>query len=235
VATGTPGDVLPGSLLGRVGLLLLGSLIASVCYALTIRAGLGLGPLYVLQDGIARQAGIAIGTSVILTGFAFVLVATALRSWPGPGTLALPVLGGVTLDALLPDIPVLHGWPLRMGTVLWATWMMALAGAMMIRASVGIAAYDAVMLGLRRLFGRPLGPTRLAMEMTALAGGWLLGGSVGLGTAITGLLIGPGIQFWLRVIGGPTSALADNTRQDPLQTQSSFRHRPERQGKRSTA
>jgi len=89
-------------------LLLAGSLISTVCYAVTIRAQLGLGPLYVLQDGIARHADIAIGTSVMLTGFALAFVAAALRSWPGPGTLMLPLLGGVTLDALLPHVPVLH-------------------------------------------------------------------------------------------------------------------------------
>jgi uncharacterized membrane protein YczE len=82
---------------------------------------------------------------------------------------------------------------------------MALGGATMIRASVGVAAYDAVMLGLQRTFGHPLASIRLAMEATALALGWILGGSVGVGTVITGLLIGPGMQFWLRVFGKRSS------------------------------
>jgi len=198
----------PWSLPGRVALLLGGSAIATACYAVTIRAALGLGPLFVLQDGLSRHAGISIGTAVIVTGFAFIAVALVLRSWPGPGTLVLPVVGGVLLDALLPHLPALHGWPLRLGGVLVATWVMALGAAMMIRASVGVAAYDAVMLGLRRVFGRPLGATRLAMEATVLLAGWLLGGAVGVGTVITGLLIGPGIQFWLRLIGGPDARRA---------------------------
>ena len=80
---------------------------------------------------------------------------------------------------------------------------MALAGALMIRASVGVASYDAVMLGLRRLLGAPLSPIRLAMEAIALLAGWFLGGAIGVGTVITGLLIGPGIQFWLAIIGDP--------------------------------
>jgi len=199
------------SLPGRVFLLLAGSLISTICYAVTIRAGLGLGPLYVLQDGIARHAGITIGTSVIATGFALVLIAAALRSRPGPGTLALPLLGGATLDALLPHVPVLHGEPLRFAAVVAATWMMAFAGALMIRASVGVAAYDAVMLGLLRVLGRPLSPIRISMEITALGAGWLLGGSIGIGTVLTGLLIGPGIQFWLAVIGAPHPAFARAT------------------------
>jgi len=154
----------------------------------------------------------------MLVGFSLVLVAVGLRSWPGPGTLILPVLGGVTLDYLLPHLPVISGLPLRLASVLVASWMMALGGALMIRASVGVAAWDAVMLGLRRVLGRPLSLTRIAMEASVLAAGWLLGGSVGVGTVITGLLIGPGIQFWLRVL----------TRDRPLSGQASTTPSPAR-------
>ena len=194
------------SLPGRATMLVTGELVATLCYALTIKAGLGLGPLFVLQVGVARLAGIAIGTAVIVVGFALVGLSMSLRSWPGPGTLLLPVLGGLSLDAMLPHLPTLHGWLLRLATVVVATWVMALGGALVIRASVGVDAYDAVMMGLHRIVGRPLGPIRLAMEATALAAGWLLGGPVGVGTVITGLLIGPGLQFWMRVVGAPTGA-----------------------------
>ena len=189
-------------------MLVAGSAIATFCYAVTIRADVGLGPLFVLQDGLAIQAGIAIGTSVIIVGFALVLVALALRAPLGPGTLALPVLGGVMLDALLPHLPAIDGWPLQIASVVLATWIMALGGAMMIRASVGVSAYDAVMLGLQRVLRRPLAPIRLGMEAIVLAAGWMLGGSVGVGTVITGLLIGPGIQFWLAILGGSARAPA---------------------------
>ena len=194
------------SLPGRAGMLVAGELVATLCYALTIKAGLGLGPLFVLQVGVAKLAGIAIGTSVIVVGFALVGLSMSMRSWPGPGTLILPILGGLSLDAMLPHLPALHGWPLQLATVVVATWVMALGGALVIRASVGVDAYDAVMMGLHRIVGRPLGPIRLAMEATALAAGWLLGGPVGVGTVVTGLLIGPGLQFWMRVLGAPARA-----------------------------
>ena len=192
----------------RIVLLVAGSTLSTLCYAVTIKASLGLGPLFVLQDGLSRRLGIAIGTAVIVTGFGLVVVALALRPrpGPGPGTIVLPVLGGITLDAVLPYTPTLHGWPVRLAGVVLATWLMALGGALVIRASVGIAAYDAVMLGLRRVFGSALAPTRVAMESAALVAGWLLGGAVGIGTVVTGLLIGPGIAFWLRVLPGPDPA-----------------------------
>ena len=202
------GGTRSGAFAVRGTLLVAGSTLCTLCYAVTIKASLGLGPLFVLQDGLARQLGISIGTAVIVTGFAFVAMALALRSWPGPGTLVLPVLSGVTLDAILPHVPALHGLALELVAVLVATWLMALGAAMTIRASVGVAAYDAVMLGLRRVLGRPLGPTRLAMEATVLVAGWVLGGAVGLGTVITGLLIGPGIAFWVRIVGASNAPSA---------------------------
>jgi uncharacterized membrane protein YczE len=186
------------SLVGRGVLLFVGSSISAVAYAATIRAGLGLGPLFVLQAAVARHASIALGTSVTVLGFLFILIAMALRSWPGPGTLVLPVLGGETLDSVLPHVPAFHGWGLRLGIVVVATAAMGFGGALVIRASIGIDSYNSVMIGLLRFVRRPLTFVRLAMEVGALAAGWALGGPVGVGTLITGLLIGPTMQLWLR-------------------------------------
>lgn len=150
---------------------------------------------------MAQTTGMSIGHAVMLVGVGLVIAALSLRSWPGPGTVLLPFLGGWILDAVLPVTPVIPGVGLRVAVVVAATWVMALGGALVIWASFGIAAYDAVMFGLRRLTGRALAPIRLAMELTMLACGWLLGGTVGVGTVITAVLIGPGIQFWLRMLG----------------------------------
>jgi uncharacterized membrane protein YczE len=209
----------------RIAMLLAGSALSTVCYALTIRASLGLGPLFVLQDGLARVIGVAIGTAVIITGFGFLALALCLRSWPGAGTLLLPILGGVSLNALLPHTPSLPGWFLRVVAVVVATWMMALGGAMMIRASIGVSAYDAVMLGLHRILGRPLARIRLAMECTVLCIGWLLGGAVGVGTVMTGLLIGPGIQFWLHGFGSRPSPQVPSSWSGPINRRGLFSRR----------
>jgi len=115
--------------------------------------------------------------------------------------LVLPFLGGASLNAVLPWIPVIHGFAVRFMVVVVATWLMALGGVLVIRAAVGIDAYNAVMLGLQRVTRRPLAPVRIAMELSMLACGWLLGGEVGIGTVVTGLLIGPAMQWWLRVCG----------------------------------
>ncbi len=194
------------SLAARTGALGAGAFVSSVCYAVTIRAHLGLGPLYVLQAGVARQLGVTIGHGVMLVGVALVGVAIAMRWRPGPGTLALPFIGGGLLDWLLPHIGTIQGVGARLVAVAVASWFMGLAGALMIRAAIGFAAYDGIMVALGRISGCPLALIRLAMEATVLTAGWVLGGPVGVGTAMTGVLIGPAIQFWLRVLRTPTGA-----------------------------
>jgi uncharacterized membrane protein YczE len=75
---------------------------------------------------------------------------------------------------------------------------MAFGGALMVRAAIGFAAYNGIMLALHGRRGWPLAPIRLAMEATVFVVGALLGGAIGIGTVITGILIGPGLHFWLR-------------------------------------
>jgi uncharacterized membrane protein YczE len=195
-------------LLSRCAELVLGCAISTASYALTVRAGLGLGPLFVVQDGLSRHLGFSLGTAVMVVGAASVLVSSTLRAWPGPGTLVLPFLGGGLMDVLLPAVPTPHGVVVRMAAVIGATWLMALGGALVIGAALGPAAYDLVMLGLHRRVGGPIAAIRVGMELTMLACGWLLGGAIGLGTVVTGLLIGPSMHMWLAVLGRRRTAPA---------------------------
>jgi uncharacterized membrane protein YczE len=176
----------------------------------TIQAAIGLGPLYAFQDGIARHTGMTIGDAVMVTGVFFVFVALCLKTRPGVGTLVYPFLSGLSLNVMLPHLPHIHGWGLRLPAVVVATVFMAFGGALVFRAALGVSSYDSVMLGLHKVTGRPLAPLRLAMELTMLLAGWVLGGAIGVGTVLTGLMIGPGLQFWIRVLGGlpPTMAAA---------------------------
>jgi uncharacterized membrane protein YczE len=190
-------------------LLLCGSFVSTSCYAVTIRAGLGLGPLYAVQEGVARQAGTSIGHGVMIVGCALLVLALALRGPLGAGTIVLPFVGGTLLDLLLPRIPAISGVALRVAADVGASWVMALGGALIIQASVGIASLDAIMLAIHRLLRRPVVVVRGGMEFAMLVIGWAIGGSIGVGTVITGLVIGPALQFWLRRLSvGPPSAAA---------------------------
>jgi uncharacterized membrane protein YczE len=186
--------------IGRVALVVGGAAISAVAYTATIKADLGLGPLFAVQQGIAEHLHITLGHAVMVTGATLCVLAALMRRWPGPGTVALPFIVGVIVDAVLPHMPEVHGIVVRLLVVVAGTLLMTLGGAFVIRARIGAAAPDLCMLALSERTGRSNRAVRLAMEGSWLVTGWLLGGTIGVGTVITGLLIGPSLHFWIQVV-----------------------------------
>ena len=184
----------------RVGLVLGGAALSAACYALTIKADLGLGPLFAVQQGVAGHLDISIGRAVMVVGATLCCVAALLRQWPGPVTVALPFIMGALVDAILPHVPDINGLVLRLVVVVIATWFMCCGGALVICAKTGAAAPDLVMLALSRRTKFTNRSVRLGLEASWLVMGWLLGGTIGVGTVITGLLIGPALHFWLELL-----------------------------------
>jgi uncharacterized membrane protein YczE len=191
---------LPPRLANRVALVLGGAFISAVCYTATIKADLGLGPLFAVQQGVSEHLGISLGRAVMVVGGTLCVIAALMRMWPGPGTVSLPFIMGVMVDTVLPHMPDLNGRALRLIVVAVASWCMCLGGAMVIRARVGAAAPDLCMLALSERTGRTNRSVRLAMELSWLVMGWLLGGTIGVGTVMTGLLIGPALHFWIELL-----------------------------------
>ena len=189
----------------RVVLLFGGCFISAVCYALTIKADLGLGPLYAVQQGVARHLHITQGRAVMVTGSILCVIAASLRMWPGIGTVSLPFIMGSYLDWLGPHTPAPHGLVARLLVVVVASWFMALGGAIIIRGRVGAAAPDLCMLAVSQRTRRSNRAVRLCMEASWIAMGWLLGGTIGVGTVITGALIGPALHFWIELVTTPSS------------------------------
>ena len=56
------------------------------------------------------------------------------------------------------------------------------------------------MTGLRAKFGWPIWAFRALVEVTVLAIGWLLGGTVGIGTVLFAALIGPLVHIALPLL-----------------------------------
>jgi len=195
---------LPQRIPNRVALVLGGAFISAVCYTATIKADLGLGPLFAVQEGVSEHLDISLGRAVMVVGGTLCVIAALLRRFPGPGTVSLPFIMGVMVDTVLPQMPDINGLALRLIVVAIASWFMCLGGAMVIRAHVGAAAPDLCMLALSERTGRSNRSVRLALEVSWLALGWLLGGTIGVGTVMTGLLIGPALHFWIELLHSET-------------------------------
>jgi uncharacterized membrane protein YczE len=165
--------------------------------ALQVRSKLGLDPWDVFHQGIGNHVGLRIGTVLIIVGAAVLLLWIPLRQWPGLGTLSNVVLIGLSMNWSLDLLP--HSAPLgvRIGEMLSGIGLLAVATGMYIGASFGPGPRDGLMTGLARRTGRSIRLVRTGIEITVLAAGWLLGGTVGIGTVAFAVAIGPLAQIFL--------------------------------------
>ena len=165
--------------------------------AVMLEAALGLEPWGVLNEGVMEQTPLSFGAVVCLIGAAVLLLWIPLRQKPGVGTVANVILIGVAVDVTAPLIPDVDGYAAR--GLLLALGILAngLAGGLYIGAGLGPGPRDGLMTGLARRTGWPLRRVRTGIELVVLACGWLLGGTVGIGTVAYALAIGPLVQFFL--------------------------------------
>ncbi len=197
-------------LTARVVQLYVGLLLYGFSAALQVRAGLGLDPWDVFHQGIGRRAGLAIGTVVVIVGVLVLLAWIPLRQVPGLGTVSNAILIGVALNASLDVLPDIHTMIWRVLALVAAIVLCGVATGMYIGANFGPGPRDGLMTGLSRRTGHSIRLTRTAIEVSVLVAGWLLGGSVGIGTVLFALAIGPLTQVFLPIFdsaGRRTAAL----------------------------
>ncbi|WP_068878404.1 MULTISPECIES: YitT family protein [unclassified Phenylobacterium] len=177
--------------------LLLGLSLYGASMALMVRAGLGLDPWDVFHQGLAGRLGLSIGLVVNIVGAAVLLLWIPLRQWPGIGTIANVLVIGTAMDLSLLVLPELDGLPVRGAGLALAVVANGVAGALYIGAGLGPGPRDGLMTGLSRRTGWPIRRVRTGIELTVLAAGWLLGGTVGVGTVLYAFAIGPLVQAFL--------------------------------------
>lgn len=181
----------------RVIQLLVGLVLYGAGCAVMVQAGIGLDPWTVFAQGVSRQTGIGIGWVTNLLGFLILLLWIPLRQKPGIGTIANILVVGTSMQATLGFVPPVTGW-LAQGIVFLAgVVMVALASGLYIGANFGPGPRDGLMTGINARFGWPIWTARLTVEATVLLAGWLLGGTVGLGTVLFAVLIGPLVHLAL--------------------------------------
>ncbi len=180
----------------RLPRLLAGLVSCGVGFALMVLADLGLGPWEVLHQGISRHTGIPIGTVGILVGFVVLLGWAPLRQRPGVGTLSNVVLIGLTIDAVLVVAPQPEVTTIRWACLLVGVLLVGIGSGLYIGAGLGPGPRDGLMTGLAAR-GYSLRLVRTGIELGALVGGWALGGTVGVGTVLFALAIGPLVQLFL--------------------------------------
>jgi uncharacterized membrane protein YczE len=197
-----------GRLGRRLPQLYIGLLLYGVSLALMVRGDLGLAPWDVLHSGLIRHVPITLGQAVVLVSFVVLLLWIPLRESPGLGTISNAIVVGLSADATLALLDRPDAVALRLALMAGGVALCGLASAMYIGAQLGRGPRDGLMTGLARRTGRSLRLVRTGLEVAVVVIGLLLGGTLGLGTVLYALAIGPLTQLWLPAWTVPLEAPA---------------------------
>ncbi len=180
---------------------------------LLLLSGLGVDPWDVFHQGLSRRTGVAVGTWTIVVGAVVLLLWIPLRQRPGLGTLANVVVIGLVINLVLATVPVPHGVPFQVAAMLGGVGLNGVATGAYIGAGLGPGPRDGLMTGLAAR-GRSIRVVRTGIEVVVLVCGWLLGGTVGLGTVVYAIGIGPLAQVFV-----PLLSIDRTRRRQPSQHQ----------------
>ncbi|MET0468084.1 MAG: hypothetical protein ABWZ87_05040 [Aeromicrobium sp.] len=181
----------------RLVQLMVGLWLYGATMALMVRAGLGLDPWDVFHEGVTHHVDLTFGQVVILVGALVLLAWIPLRQMPGIGTVANVLVIGIAADVTLAMVPEASG--LATGTAMLLVGIVGngLAGAMYVGAGLGPGPRDGLWTGIVRRTGASVRLVRTGLEVTVLVTGFALGGTVGVGTVLYALAIGPLVQVFL--------------------------------------
>ena len=189
----------------RVVILFFGLFIFGIGDALVIQSDIGNGPWSVLAQGISRNLNITMGWSTLGISTIVLLAWVPLREKPGFGTISNILIIALAIEVGVTYIPLQDNYFFGIIYTLLGIAMVGCASALYITCGLGPGPRDGLMTGLHFKTGVRVGRVRMAIEGTVFLLGWLLGGTVGLGTLLFAGLIGQSIAMALGVVSRFTS------------------------------
>lgn len=181
-------------------MLVLGLWLFGTGEAALIAANIGVAPWTVFGQGISKTFGISIGWATFFISVAVLTLWWPLRSRPGLGTIMNIVVIAFSIEAMISFFPQPQTKYLAVVQVLVGMILVGMGSAIYISCNVGPGPRDGLMTGLNRVTGVRIGRTRLFIEAIVLTLGWLLGGTVGIGTIIFAISIGQSVALSLGVV-----------------------------------
>ena len=191
--------------LQRFLILIFGLTLFGIGEAFLVITSLGNSPWVVLSEGISLNSNLNIGQATFFVSVMVLFFWIPLKQKPGFGTLANIVVISASIELGLLIIPEVKNLALKVFYVLFGILLVGIGSALYITCGLGTGPRDGLMTGLHYRTGVRVGRVRLGIEVVALTTGALLGGSLGVGTALFALLIGQSVAISLGVLGRLTS------------------------------
>ena len=191
--------------LQRFLILIFGLTLFGIGEAFLVITSLGNSPWVVLSEGISLNSNLNIGQATFFVSLMVLFFWIPLKQKPGFGTLANMVVIAAAIELGLLIIPEVNNLALKVFYVLFGILLVGIGSALYITCGLGTGPRDGLMTGLHYRTGVRVGRVRLGIEVVALTTGALLGGSLGVGTALFALLIGQSVAISLGVLERITS------------------------------
>ncbi|MFM8672241.1 MAG: YczE/YyaS/YitT family protein [Candidatus Nanopelagicus sp.] len=189
----------------RLIILIFGLTIFGIGEAFLVITSLGNSPWVVLSQGISLNSNLNIGQATFLVSFLVLILWIPLKQKPGFGTIANMVVIAAAIEFGLLIIPETTNLTIKYFYILLGIALVGIGSALYITCGLGTGPRDGLMTGLHYRTGVRVGRVRLGIEVVALSSGALLGGSLGVGTALFALLIGQSVAISLGVLARLTS------------------------------
>ena len=189
----------------RVAILFFGLAIFGLGDALVVQSNLGNAPWTVFAQGLSLKTGLSLGWATFVTGCFVLLIWIPLRERPGFGTLANIVIISAAIEFGVSVFPLQETLIGGLASALIGIALVGLGSALYITCGLGPGPRDGAMTGIHQRTGVRVGRVRMGIEVTVLIVGTLLGGQLGLGTALFALLIGQSVAISFGIVARLTS------------------------------
>lgn len=182
-------------------MLIVGLLLFGLGEALLVAAGVGVSPWTVFAEGVTHQTGWSLGWSTFVISACVLFLWIPLKRIPGLGTVLNTIIIALVLHYVLPYLPSTQGTLVSTLQAFTGVLITGAGGAIYLIANLGPGPRDGLMTGLQDITSLPIAQVRSGLEVSVVAIGWLLGGTVGVGTLMFAFGIGPSLALGLHALG----------------------------------
>ena len=165
--------------------------------ALLIVSSLGVTPWTVLAEGIANKSNVSVGLATFFVSISILILWVPLKQKMGIGTISNAIIIASTIDFFVYLIPLTNNYFLSTIYLIVGILLVGLGSGIYLTTNLGPGTRDGLMKGISENFKKPISIVRFTIETTVVILGWLLGGTVGIGTVLFAILIGPLISITL--------------------------------------
>ena len=191
--------------LKRVLILFFGLTIFGIGDAFVVQSNIGNAPWTVFAQGLSLKSGLGLGWTTFVTGFVVLLLWIPLKERPGFGTLANIAIISAAIQFGVDHLPLQSTFFGGLVSALFGIALVGVGSSLYITCGLGPGPRDGAMTGIHQRTGIRVGRVRMGIEVSVLIVGALLGGKIGLGTALFALLIGQAVAISFGVVARLTS------------------------------